>query len=72
MKFSLWIVGLGALAGIGIYALSEAQKRQNMLAEEKRRTRENKRIDSELDDSFPASDPPSWSPSTTSTSDYHH
>ncbi len=72
MKLSLLIIGLGALAGIGLYAMNENQKRQSLLAEEKRRNKQNQRMDDELSDSFPASDPPSWSPSTTNTSDYHH
>jgi len=30
------------------------------------RNRDSKRVDAELDDSFPASDPPSWTASTAS------
>jgi len=33
------------------------------------RNRQSKRVDAELDDSFPASDPPSWTASTAGVSE---
>ena len=66
--FSGLVVGsaIGAMAGL-IYAprqgkLAARRHRQALPADEPR-------VDEEIDQSFPASDPPSWTPATTTTTE---
>lgn len=70
MKTGLLILSLGVLAGVGIFAATQSQKRRTLFAANMKKDEESKKVDLTSDDSFPASDPPAWGSSTGNN--YHH
>ncbi len=63
MRTSRWIVAAGAVAG-ALFA-SKALKRRART--QQLDARQEQEIDTEIDDSFPASDPPSHTPTAGAT-----
>jgi gas vesicle protein len=60
---------IGGTFGVLLALLSAARPGSALTAIRRRRELRNQgfNVDETLDDSFPASDPPSWTPSTTTT-----
>lgn len=67
---STFLIGfvIGCAAGAGVGLLSAQGPGYGIAAVRQRRARAQEgRVDETIDESFPASDPPSWTPATTTS-----
>ncbi|WII71489.1 hypothetical protein QJS83_13550 [Bdellovibrio sp. 22V] len=72
MRISTLLLIAAAAAGVYALASKQTQKGPSSRRRPERRTLENDRVDETSDDSFPASDPPSWSTGTSSSRGLPH